>query len=373
MSDEFFVIDAVGHAIDFSQENRVSSASASSITDFDHYAHKTFMGHLESKEPGFRLSEVEYVKRWSAEDLASAFFVESDVSLVAMHSVVIKPLFANGCFRWDTSVELAKLAPGRVLLYAGIDTFSDQSRSFYEMEQRVSEGATAFKFYPSNGMFDSVANDFVTLWYDDAERAYPYFEKCIELGVKTVAIHKSQPMGSLAMSKVAISDISVAAARFPELNFELVHTGWSFVEEASYQLSASPNVYANLENVFAWAVAQPKRFAHVLGKLLLVAPVEKIFFASGCSLNHPDPQIEAFKNFQMPEELVEDYGYEPITDQIKRKILGENYAAMHGLKIDEIRAGISNDRWAQARSAGKLEPWAQRRQSIKQQQLVGVN
>jgi hypothetical protein len=256
------------------------------------------------------------------------------------------------------------------LLYAGIDTFGDRGKAFDEMEQRVEEGATSFKFYPGNGLFDKISNDFVTLFYDDPENAYPYFEKCIDLGIKTVAIHKSQPMGGLPMSKVSIADVSLAASRYPELNFELVHTGWAFVEEAAYQLAGFPNIYANLENCVAWAVRQPLQFAHMLGKFLAIAPAERLIFASGCALNHPDPQIQAFLDFQMPEDLQEGYGYPPLTLDLKRKILGENYAQLHRLDIPAIKASIRNDRWSQLRAQGKAKPWSKRRERFPDQEAV---
>ena len=90
--DDMLVIDAVGHAIDFSDDNRFESAPKEAIADFDHYAFSTFMGHLESREPGYRLEEEQFISRWTAEDLAHAFFVESDVDMVAMHSVLILSL-----------------------------------------------------------------------------------------------------------------------------------------------------------------------------------------------------------------------------------------------------------------------------------------
>jgi hypothetical protein len=35
----------------------------------------------------------------------------------------------------------------------------------------------------------------------------------------------------------------------------------------------------------------------------------------------------------MPEELQEDYGYPPITEETKRKLLGENFARVFGIDL----------------------------------------
>ena len=40
----------------------------------------------------------------------------------------------------------------------------------------------------------------------------------------------------------------------------------------------------------------------------------------------PQWQIEAFRNFQIPDELVEGHGYPKITPEIRRKVFGENAA-----------------------------------------------
>jgi hypothetical protein len=35
--------------------------------------------------------------------------------------------------------------------------------------------------------------------------------------------------------------------------------------------------------------------------------------------------------------LIEGYGYPPLTEQAKRKILGENLARLHGMDVDTLR------------------------------------
>jgi hypothetical protein len=60
----------------------------------------------------------------------------------------------------------------------------------------------------------------------------------------------------------------------------------------------------------------------------------------------------------MPQELVDGYGYPPVTDEIKRKILGENIARMHGIDIQERKQTIVNDEWSRMRASGKAAPWS---------------
>lgn len=271
-------------------------------------------------------------------------------------------------FRWDALLELRDLVPERVLLYYGVDTFvSDRARILANMEEAVEKGAIGFKFYPSNGVFDREKNKMVTQFYDDPESAYPLFEKDQELGVKTVAFHKAQPVGVGLDTIVGVRDISTAAAAFPDLNFKVVHSGWAFVEDSANQLQFHQNVYATLENTLGFLVNQPMRFAHILGTWLRAGAEDRLIYGSGCALNHPDPQIRAFWDFEMPQELIDGYGYPPVTREIKEKILARNYARMHGIDIEERKNAIANDRWSEPRKEGKAAPWSHLRSRLQQE------
>ena len=37
------------------------------------------------------------------------------------------------------------------------------------------------------------------------------------------------------------------AAAFPDMTFEVVHSGWAFLDDCAFQLQMNPNIYANLE------------------------------------------------------------------------------------------------------------------------------
>lgn len=359
MIGDIFVIDGVGHALDFSDANVVDGVPAATIQGFRAFGYSVFVEGVESREPGYRLTPEEWRTHFTAEDLASAFFLESDVDLVVGHAVEIKPLFKNGMFRWDVLLDLKQIAPERTLLYAGVDTFNTERAEIFEHMARVREqGAIGYKFYPSNGIFDRQENRLISQFYDDPENAYPLFERARDLGVKVVAFHKAQPVGVGPNTIVGVQDISTAAAEFPELTFEVVHAGWAFLEDTTYQLQYHPNIYANLENTLGLVVNQPRRFAHIIGPLLRAGVGDRLIFGSGCGLNHPDPQIRAFMDFEMPQELVDGYGYPPVTKEIKRKMLGENFARMHGLDLAARKRAIANDEWSRLRAQGKADPWS---------------
>ena len=362
MIDGIFVIDAVAHAYDFSDENCIATCDPERYAGLQHFAYQ--LGHFstESLEEGYLLTQDEFTARWHAEDLANVFFVESDVDMIVHHSVAISSFSRDGVARFDTGVELQRIAPDRVLLYGCVDTFDeDRGRVFESMEQMVEQGAVGFKFYPSNGFFDVTKHKLVQMLYDDPERAFPFFEKARELGVMHLAFHKAQPVGPGPVEAVHYEDISTAALAFPDMTFEVVHAGWAFLEEAGIQLMLHDNIYANLECVVNLVVRHPRRFAHIIGTLLRYGGPERILYATGCAVNHADPILERFMAFEMPEELVDGYGYPELTTDVKRLMLGANIARIHGLDVAGIGKRISADGWTQLRARGKAPPWSARR------------
>jgi hypothetical protein len=75
--------------------------------------------------------------------------------------------------------------------------------------------------------------------------------------------------------------------------------------------------------------------------------------------------LEAFLDFEMPQDLTEGYGYPPLTAEAKRKMLGENYCRLHGLDVDEVKAKVANDEWAtRRRETASPEPWSSVRAAV---------
>jgi uncharacterized protein len=51
--------------------------------------------------------------------------------------------------------------------------------------------------------------------------------------------------------------------------------------------------------------------------------------------------LDAFWNFELPPDLVEGYGYPQLTEQAKRKILGENLLRLQGMDVKETRQRLT--------------------------------
>src|SRR5438093_731864 len=168
--------------------------------------------------------------------------------------------------------------------------------------------------------------EFLRQWTvgDIRQMAFPIVEKAQELGVNLIGVHKGVPLGPQPIEHTQTWDMDGAAANFPGINFVIFHVGLPFLDETCWQLIRYPNLYASLAATINFLVRAPRMFAEILGKLLFWCGEDKIIYGSEAPIFHPQWALKAFWDFELPRDLQEGYGYPPLTDQAKRKILGQN-------------------------------------------------
>ena len=100
-------------------------------------------------------------------------------------------------------------------------------------------------------------------------------------------------------------------------------------------LTAHPpyDLYASIAATLNFIVRSPRMFAEILGKLLFWCGEDKIVYGSEAPICQPQWALRAFRDFSIPQDLSESYGYPQLTDQAKRKILGENLLRLHGMDV----------------------------------------
>ncbi|MFC7550465.1 amidohydrolase family protein [Plantactinospora sp. GCM10030261] len=351
-----FIADAVVHCYNWLRENhRIPLAQ-----DF---AEASYRLHSRMSDDRHRLTQDEYISDWQPEQLAELMFAESDTDFAVYHAVPLDDYYKDGLISIDKGIRFRADNPHRTALYGNVNPLdtvrATELVEYYGQELKVD----GIKIYPVR--YHSGRSLQIAL--DDRKLVFPIIEAAAAQGIRTVAVHKAIPFGRTAQSYYRVDDIDEAAAAFPELNFEVVHAGMAFTEETAFLLARHPNVYANLEVTSTLIVNQPRRFAEVLGQLLYWGGPDRILFATGAHFVHPQPVIEAFWNFQFPEEFITGYGYPRLTDEIKAKILGANLMRMLGRDIDDIKARAAGDQWDQRRADGLDEPWTSRR-SVRAQQ-----
>ena len=363
MHNDYFVIDGVGHTYDFSADNRKDGIPLEVYNGFIAWLYGYGHAPMERDSDGYMLSLDEWANGWTTDELTRMFFVESDVDMVAMHAVNFYNLFERGANPWPQCLAVKEAAPDRVLLYAAVDPLSDKKAEFEHMARAAEYGIDGFKFYPVSGLVDE-RNHAVSYSFGD-DFVQDYFEYARELGVHHLAVHKAMPTAPGPSEHDKPNDVQHAAVTFPDMTFEVVHSGWAFIEDCAQQLALNPNIYANLETTANAIVRMPRRFAKSVGALLAEAP-DRVIFGSGAPLTHPQPIIEALADFEMPEDLVQE-GFPEFTDRLKADLLGGTMARMHGLDLEQVKAKLADDEFAKARAeylSKDLEPWAPKRERV---------
>jgi predicted TIM-barrel fold metal-dependent hydrolase len=104
------------------------------------------------------------------------------------------------------------------------------------------------------------------------------------------------------------------------------------------------NVFAELGTTWFWLVRKPREAAHVLGKLLLAVGEDNIIWGTDSIWYGPTQQlVDAFRAFQIPVEMQEEFGYPAMTDAVKEKVLSLNAARVYGIDLEEARRNAEND------------------------------
>jgi predicted TIM-barrel fold metal-dependent hydrolase len=341
------VVDAVSHAYNFSEENPINEGGRG-------FRQAAFQLSRALQTPEYFMDEKQYLKDHEVEEIERVLFLESDVDFTIHHSLPLTDYFEDGLLGTEKSIELRERNPNRVAIYEAINPLSDDvlDRMEYIANELEADG---IKIYPAR--FDD-GNSLRVALNDTNGREI--LDKAVELGIENVGVHKSVPVGPTPNEFYKVDDVDEIAGQYPELNFEIVHAGLAFLEDTIWMVSKYPNVYANLEMTSGYAVSAPRQFARVLGEMLKWTGPDHINFATGCIFTHPQPVIDAIWNFEFPEDMRAGYGYPELTDEVKRKILGENALRMLGKDPEQVRSDIEGDKWEQARAQRDEhpEPWS---------------
>jgi uncharacterized protein len=325
-----FVFDCVCHIFNFDPANAIGPPGVM----FDEHLYA--FHQLLTKEGEKVLPREEFMKEWSVDEIYDMVIAGSDTDMIAAQPLPLTDLFQDGLSDWRKCAEMARKHPDRAVFWGSVNPLEGR-RALDLMERQVGEfGAKAFKFY--NVRYD-YGSPFP--WrMDDPKIAFPVFEKAQELGVNLIGVHKGVPLGPQPVEATQTWDMDGAAANFPDINFVIFHVGLPFIDETCWQLIRFPNLYASLAATINFVVRAPRLFAEILGKLLFWCGEDKIVYGSEAPIWQPQWALQAFRDFTIPQDLCDGYGYPQLTDVAKRKILGENLLRLHGMDVEETKARL---------------------------------
>jgi predicted TIM-barrel fold metal-dependent hydrolase len=227
---------------------------------------------------------------------------------------------------------------------------------------------------------------------DDEKLVYPFYEKAVQSGIRTICIHKGLMPADYEQSWAEVWkynthwDIGKAAKDWPQLNFIIYHgclrafqelpdatlakfeaTGeieWaSHLAHIPEQYGVS-NVYAEMGTSFANScTANPRFAAALLGTWIKYMGVDHVVWGTD-SLWYGSPQwqIEALRRLEIPEDMQKKHGFAPLgpaNSPVKNQIFGYTSARLYGLNLRADYRPLPQDKFAQIkeeyRMAGTLD------------------
>jgi predicted TIM-barrel fold metal-dependent hydrolase len=203
-------------------------------------------------------------------------------------------------------------------------------------------------------------------------------EEATRLGITLVNTHKGLPavFAPGSPETVRTIDYPQALKNFPKMKFCAYHSGffqgnthpegkrgideWIEVLEGLDKRDRK-RMYSEIGSTFGFLLTADQgdapgqeqfRLAHLLGRLIKTLGSRNVIWGTD-SVWWGSPQflIDAFKTLQIPASLQESEGYAPLTDKVKKRIIGENAARLYKVKPKQERCTVPADRLEQIQLA----------------------
>ena len=349
MIDGKIIVDAVVHPWNMSPENQ--NPVAMEQVEAVYAAHRL---SYDEANRHYILQPDEFYRDQDYTTIALAEFVESPVDFAVLHSLPNLGFGLGHITLPSKNAAFRDAHPDRVKLYGTVGT-PIVGTAIDELQRQIDDYAIdGVKLYPAF-FYDNVGQG----WRMDGEDwATPFLEYCQKVGLHRVAVHKALWLAPAPQSAFDIDDLGSPLARFPDLQFEMVHGGAAFLDETIELMKRHPNFYLTLETTFSYILTKPRVFAKILGRLVTEVGSERLLFASGNNLAHPAPLLAAFLDYQFPESLIDEFGIRPLADTDRANILGLNSLRAHGFDAPRQLAAIADDSFSKARRGGAAQPWS---------------
>ena len=157
---------------------------------------------------------------------------------------------------------------------------------------------------------------------------WPFYAKASELDIP-LTIHTGMayvvPQPTKYTLPILLDDVLLA---FPDLRIIAYHMGWPYHEELFGLAGKHRNLYVGISGIVGWFARAPYRGYHLIGEALEWAGPDKIVFGLDWPGVTTNACVDYMRNFEIPQELQEQWGYPAITDEIRAKILGLNLAKL---------------------------------------------
>ena len=320
--EKYFVLDTHAHFWDASPANWVSGAEEYAKGWIECFHAYQGLGPPETHWP------LEKFMKYTAEDFERDVYEEGHVDVCIFQPTYLKEWYADGFNTPEQDAVMAARNPGRSIVNGRWDP-RDGADGIKQLEEDHARfGFKGVKLYTAEWKDGSRG------WKLSDDAAQPYFEKCIELGITNIHVHKGPTIWPLDKDAFDVADVDRVATNYQELNFIVEHVGLPRIEDFCFMATQEPNVYAGLAVVTgALMHARPRFFAKVMGELLFWVGEDKMLFGADYAIWEPKWQVEGLVDWDYPDDTFSDFP--AFTTTAKKKILGLNAAKLYGVDVPE--------------------------------------
>jgi uncharacterized protein len=319
--ENYFVVDGHTHFWDASPANWVPGQEQYAKGWIECFHAYQGLGPAETHWP------IEKFQKYDEHTMMRDLFEDGHVDVAIFQPTNLRQWYTNGFNTTETDGALAERHPGKFIVNTTFDP-REGDDGLKALEERTKRWhCQGVKLYTAEWYGESRG------WSLKSPEAARYLEKCQELGVKNIHVHKGPTIWPLDKDAFDVSDVDHAATNFPELNFIVEHVGLPRIEDFCFMATQEPNVYAGLAVVIGGLMhARPRFFAKVMGELMFWLGEDKLIFGADYAIWEPRWQVEGFVDWQMPEDE-EMADYAQVTVAQKKKILGLNAARLYDIKV----------------------------------------
>jgi predicted TIM-barrel fold metal-dependent hydrolase len=352
-----FVFDVQGHFVNPTGAwTRSLPAGAQPLRDFT-----VLKGCTSASAPGLG-----YLECLGADAFIKDIFLDSDTDLVVLSFVPStrkgEPLTIEEAAATARIIERME-GTHRLLLHGRVNP--NQAGDLEGMDELAARyPIAAWKTYTQWGPEGKG-------FFLDDDVGLALIEKARKLGIRTIAIHKGLPFGPQSYAHSTCVDVGRVAKRYPDVRFLIYHSGFvTGKTEGPYDpqrsdgidalvtslrendIKPGANVYAELGSTWRFLMRDPDAAAHALGKLLRYVGEDNVLWGTDSIwYGSPQDQIQAFRTFQISEELAARHGYPRITPALRAKVFGRNALAVYSIAPEVLKKHLAGDRLARDRLA----------------------
>jgi predicted TIM-barrel fold metal-dependent hydrolase len=315
--ERYFIVD--GHVAfwDASPANQANKYGRGFINCFYDY-HRNL-------SPAEWVWPLEKFEKYTEEEMMQDLFDDGYVDMAIFQPAYLMDFYKNGFNTTEQDAAVAERHPGKFITNGRFDP-RDGEAGLEALEALADRyDLKGVKLYTAEWKGDSRG------WKLDSPWSLQYLEKCEELGVRNIHVHKGPTVWPLDRDAFDVADVDRAATSFPGLNFVVEHVGLPRLEDFCWIATQEPNVYGGFAVAMPLIHTRPRYFAQIFGELCYWLNEDRLLFGSDYAIWHPKWLVEQFVDFQIPDDMLGEYA--PITPEVKRKVLGLNAARLYDIEV----------------------------------------